>query len=515
MGGERAGSGRERPRDSLGAGVDRGVPVVEMACHEPDHKALAPITHNDIHHLLIRALTNLFHTSDNPVSEWANFVKTTSSMTAMTRTVILNAFSPAQELLDPARFAGRKNEIRELTDALRVQGSVPVIYGDRGLGKSSLAVQLQLIAMGDSELLESLGIKALGLDGEEVFMTFYVSCNDQVQSLEDLQFLIIHKLEAVDLVTSGPHSKDLLIDRSTRRKLSLKLFEAETTRSYSERAQRLRFDELTPHERLERELGILWDAFGFPVLIIIDELDRAKSLEGLAPYLKSASTDQLKIVLVGIAHTLSDLSLDHPSIERQLIPIRLPRMSMGELADIVDKALNKLRTDGQGYRITADARRRLVRLSGGFPWFIHVIGQSALIAVADAGRFVVEDDDVIQSSRNLVLSRFSQQFRAAYERAVRDSCQREIVLRVCAAWSTSDIPTTEVYPVCRRLGVSNPAVYRGHLTAERYGEPLMVPGSHSKVLLRFRNEMFRQYVNLVSSTFTDVDIKVRQETSTW
>ncbi len=73
------------------------------------------------------------------------------------RHVILNAFKPNSEVELPAGFAGRKDQIRQLTDALLTDRSCPVIYGDRGLGKNSLALQLARIALGDTELLEEIG----------------------------------------------------------------------------------------------------------------------------------------------------------------------------------------------------------------------------------------------------------------------------------------------------------------------------------------------------------------------
>ena len=180
------------------------------------------------------------------------------SIICMSRTAILNAFSPAQELVDPSRFAGRGPEIRELTDALRVQGSIPVVYGDRGLGKSSLAVQMQLIAMGDEELLTSLQAQHLALSERETFLTFYVTCTDQIQSLQDLQLLMVHKLEAIDLISSGPQSKEVLVDRTTRRRLSFKFFESESIKKYTERAERLRLNELTPKSGLSAN----WESSG-------------------------------------------------------------------------------------------------------------------------------------------------------------------------------------------------------------------------------------------------------------
>ncbi|WP_445256596.1 hypothetical protein [Nocardioides aurantiacus] len=81
----------------------------------------------------------------------------------ITRSELMNAFQPATELEDPERFAGRERQVRELADALHVVGSVPLIYGDRGLGKSSLALQLRLIAMGDIELLADLDSERLAV----------------------------------------------------------------------------------------------------------------------------------------------------------------------------------------------------------------------------------------------------------------------------------------------------------------------------------------------------------------
>ncbi len=57
----------------------------------------------------------------------------------------------------PAGFAGRRNEILQLADALVSVGTCPVVFGDRGLGKTSIGRQIERIALGDVELLEELG----------------------------------------------------------------------------------------------------------------------------------------------------------------------------------------------------------------------------------------------------------------------------------------------------------------------------------------------------------------------
>ena len=213
-------------------------------------------------------------------------------------------------------------------------------------------------------------------------------------------------------------------------------------------------------------------------------------------------------MIVGIAQDWSDLMLDHSSLERQATPIRVPRMPAPELAEVVDLAASYLDREGLGLRFSSEARTRLVQMSGGFPWFIHVIGQAALMLAYDQGVDVVDDRCVIHAIRGLVANQFAQHFADTYQMAVRDSSQREIVLRAFAAWKSSDIPTSAIYPVAKNLGVSNPSIYMGHLCGDQYGSVLMKPGFQNRGLVRFRNEMFKQYVFLAPSLSGGVDERV-------
>jgi hypothetical protein len=57
-------------------------------------------------------------------------------------------------------------------------------------------------------------------------------------------------------------------------------------------------------------------------LLIVDERDRLKDASGLAALTKTASSERLKLLLVGIAQNLSDLIDDHQSVERMLAQFR-------------------------------------------------------------------------------------------------------------------------------------------------------------------------------------------------
>ncbi len=48
-------------------------------------------------------------------------------------------FTPSQPINKRALFAGRIDEIQRLVDSINSPGRHPIIYGDRGVGKTSLA----------------------------------------------------------------------------------------------------------------------------------------------------------------------------------------------------------------------------------------------------------------------------------------------------------------------------------------------------------------------------------------
>ena len=96
------------------------------------------------------------------------------------RRIILNAFRPNAPIETPATFAGRENLVKSIADTLQTSGSCPVIYGDRGIGKSSLALQMARIALGDVELLQDLDEPSLALGEESRLTPFYIACSDSL-----------------------------------------------------------------------------------------------------------------------------------------------------------------------------------------------------------------------------------------------------------------------------------------------------------------------------------------------
>lgn len=132
------------------------------------------------------------------------------------RDVLLNAFRPGTAIALPAQFAGRRREIGSLVDTLYVDGVCPIIFGDRGLGKSSLALQIERIALGDTELLDDLRMSDRVLSPETRFVTFEFSCTDAIGTKDDLLERLINTAKGFRDTASLPGT--VLHTREKRRR---------------------------------------------------------------------------------------------------------------------------------------------------------------------------------------------------------------------------------------------------------------------------------------------------------
>jgi len=425
--------------------------------------------------------------------------------------VLMNAFRPAQSVSEPEFFAGRAKQVAELTDALHVIGSTPLIYGDRGLGKTSLAIQMRYIAEGAVALLDALNIQDRAFNQTERYIPFFVTCMDSTQNFDGLVQQLINAAEETDFTQTAPDYKAKhLAERTTSLSLSLKFLQRQSTRRFVPEKARPSYREFSPTEKLQYLTGLIVETFHRPVLFIIDEVDRLQDTQGLAGFIKATSSDWVKFILVGIASSIGNLLADHQSIARSLVPVRVPLMDERELGQIIENAQEYLDQHDVGITFSYSAKRGIVGSAAGFPWLVHVIGQSALLKARETGRAQVLGIDALDAQYELPKSRFAQQFSDVYSRIVRDSPQRETVLRAFANWFSDDIPTSEVYRVLRsRLEVTNPSPYKAQLTNAEFGGVIYTPPGRHRGEVRFADPMFKVYIRLTPSIYEGVDSKVR------
>jgi Cdc6-like AAA superfamily ATPase len=254
---------------------------------------------------------------------------------------LTEAFRPSAPIDRRSLFAGRTAQLGELFAAVDQPGQHAVVFGERGVGKTSLtAVAAETLA--SAQVLAS----RTTCDRSDEFGSVWR------KSFDGIQLTITHPGVG---------------------------FAAQPTQSTMP-GSRVLGDE-TPHGVL-RALQSM--AGGRRTALFIDEFDRlpdeddrllfADTIKALSDQLPNAT-----IVLVGVADDVEQLLTEHRSIERALVQIQMPRMTTEELSEIVVNGLASARV-----RIDKDALERLAQAAEGLPHYAHLFGQLA-------GRIALED----------------------------------------------------------------------------------------------------------------------------
>jgi hypothetical protein len=114
-----------------------------------------------------------------------------------------------------------------------------------------------------------------------------------------------------------------------------------------------------------------------PLAVFLDEFDRLDSASCRALFTDTikALSDRVvpaTLVLVGVADTIDELIREHRSVERALVQVRMPRMSREELGEIARRGIEASQMTIQGLAVD-----RIAALSQGLPHFTHLLTQLA------------------------------------------------------------------------------------------------------------------------------------------
>lgn len=404
------------------------------------------------------------------------------------RDLLDKAFSPTEEIDTPERFAGRVPQLRQALRALRVMRASFLIYGHRGVGKTSFAKQVQLIAAGNYALVDALGLQEEIPAAGFIHPIAYFSCNDFIPDVPGL-------LQAMLTDTDKIHGlgrflgDTILAQRTTGNTADVggKLFGvgANTVDTATEQRVPIRGNSVDLFRQLTLEIVEKND--NWPLVLVIDELERLKNKDGLASLIKSFT--HLRFVLVGVADDFHELVTDHASVDRQLSEgvVRLSPMTNTELREIFTKAQALL---GESFVYEADAIDEIVSMANGFPHFVHFIGRETGFVTIDRGGQRVTRANVADAIGQIVKTGRAARYERTYLNSVRGSANMEIVLRAFANAAGEEIHTSDVYPLCEGEGMTNVSQYVGGLTR---GKILIKTRDR---YYRFDDELFRTYVKI-------------------
>ncbi|MBI4717411.1 MAG: ATP-binding protein [Planctomycetes bacterium] len=280
------------------------------------------------------------------------------------------AYRPFAPIDLPEFFAGRREHVRRLESELAAPGRQVALYGERGVGKTSLARLAYFFLKRDEE------------------QTHFVRC--EKSSTFDTIFRDILASAGVEVVLNGVEAEG-----ERHGTLGYGAFGLGGTRRVRRSFRRIVGEQqITPRMLLEQ----FAEREG---LLVIDEYDRVREEQThtrTAELLKhfSDAASRTKIMLVGVADTVSQLIRGHESLGRSLAQIKLDRMSDEELAEIIDRGDSHLSA-----RTKNTVAKRIVRLADGLPYFVHLICRHAahfaaeqLLGPSDPHVVIAEDEYV-------------------------------------------------------------------------------------------------------------------------
>ncbi len=302
-------------------------------------------------------------------------------------------FTPAAPIDRLNLFAGRDQQRRAVLDAILQRGRHAVLFGERGVGKTSLASVLR-------EYLEDAGQSVIAprvnCDVGDDYTAIWRKAFDDLQIIERRRGAGFAG-ELQEVVRSASE-----------------LFSSEQP--------------ITPHD-----VRLLLEQLGQQAMlvVIVDEFDRVAARLGpqMADTIKMLSDHSVPatLVLVGVGESVNALISEHESVERAVAQVLMPRMSIPELQQIVDGGLAEVEMSAE-----PPARDRIATLAQGLPHYAHLISLAAARHSNDAGSNRLTLADVSAGIRSAVLNA-QETITTTHHRAVMSARSDSLYGRVALA----------------------------------------------------------------------------------
>lgn len=368
---------------------------------------------------------------------------------------------------------GRERQLEQLKQAMYSPGRHAFIYGDRGVGKTSLA--------------KTAAYRQHPADGEPVF----VACG-----LDTTFKTLVSEIVAQLRTRRGVSEKK----ETTKTTIGIKNMGVERTSERTRDVAPVVSDINSATEAL-KSLTAGWSG---RAVVVIDEFDQLKSQDDqrqFAEFIKQLGDHavNLAILFCGIGKSLDDLLASHGSSYRYLEGIELPRLNVSGRWEIIDRSSEAL-----GIHVDADSRFRIQAISDGFPHYVHLVCEKLYWHLFQREEVVTEatPEDYMEAVR-VACSSIESHLRQAYDRAtMKDNDVYEEVL-----WALADhyellrnvdaifrsylriMETRNSQPLDRKQFVSR----LNNLKSARHGAIL---GSNRRSWYEFSENMVRGYVRL-------------------
>ena len=366
-------------------------------------------------------------------------------------------FTPSTPIGAGELFAGRKNQIKSLIDTVSERGRHAIIYGEPGVGKTSVAQVLQFFVPRDTSTVKYIRKAVFSSDD---YSSVWMSVFREIKFKADLGEGV-KEFNVADIYANGVTPSDVV-----------------------------------------RELSYFSDN-DIPI-IVIDEFNLVKrqaSPMQMAETIKAVSDAGLNttIVIVGISDTVEGLIAGHGSITRCTEEVLMPRMNNDEM-----QALLKTRLSRVGMDISGDAKWKIINLSKGLPALAHCLGKAAAQLAVARRRITIQEEDVDSAIEELLESS-QNTLKLDYETAVRSNQSRarfRQILTACAMvkadesgyFTPKQVQEPLAYILKKSIGIDGFNPNLKGLASENRGNVLQQVGTQHIYQYRFRDPAMQPYV---------------------
>ncbi len=384
--------------------------------------------------------------------------------------------SRRQSRLSIENLVGRTEELDRIEKALFAQGRNIFIYGERGVGKSSLAATAaNQWQSADAEYID-------------------ISCSPD-STITSLVASIASQAVNARWTANPKTTEQTTVDLKW---LTYSVANEISTTDFSEKIKGL-----SDAIEVLREVAAIHSEIPVVVVDKVDRIKNEKEIELLADLLKQLGDKriELKFIFTGVGATLNEILGSHRSAIRQLETIELPRLSWDARWDIAVHALNAFDIE-----IPRDIYIRLAAVSDGYPYYVHLIVEKLLWILFEKPELAtaVTWDDYYSALDKAILG-IAAELARPYELAVNQRSQDyEEVL-----WSTSADEWQGAYlsdfyiqyvNIMSQIENKNPLPYEKYTSRVRnllkpeYGE--IIRKGHKQGYYHYREKMLRGYIRM-------------------
>ena len=377
--------------------------------------------------------------------------------------ILRQVFSPVSPILEKDFFFGRISQLEKIADAINESGQHAILYGERGVGKTSLANIM-------SNSYTNLYPVKITCDRQDNFKTLWE------RAFESIQF---------SKTTTGLGFKSEQVTEITNLKNQISGI---------------------PNLRPNQLVNIINSFGNFKLLFLFDEFDNIqneKTKASFADLIKSLSDNNKNstIVLVGIADSIEDLIGNHQSLERCLKQVKMPRMKPEECEQIITNGLSKLNIN-----IEKKIIDKIVEFSSGFPHYVHLLCKYGAKQLIENGKDVFSEAYLTIAIREGI-ENTSEQLRISYRKAILTSNSSSKWRDLIFACANCELDEFNAFTISEVVSSYN-SITKGKttngslnynlnkLTTEDRGELLLKLGKGMSTRYCFKNPMMRAFVKL-------------------